>query len=142
MTTNSSPEGKDSGTAGESDDNERSGLAETIASINEQDPDEPTFLRADDVKQRMKTRGGSAQTIADTFGTVESLFEACAADDDLTEHDGIGPATEGAIRDWWENRFKREEMASSQTVTPTGKKTATVTFHKSWENAIGSEVGR
>ena len=116
-------------------------IADTIASVNEQDPDKPTYIRPDDVKQRMKTKGGTAQNIADAFGNVESLVEACEADEDLTEYDGIGPATAKSIREWWDNRFDRERMASNQTVTPTSKQSLRVTFHKSWANALGMEDG-
>lgn len=116
-----------------------SSLADTIAQVNEQDPDEPTYLRDDDVKQRMKTRGGTAGNIADAFGNVESLVDACEAGEDLTEYDGIGPATAESIREWWDNRFNRERMANNQTVTPTGKRSAIITFHKSWVNALGMD---
>lgn len=122
-----------------SDGSDDGGLAETIRVVNKQDPDEPTYLRADDVKQRMKTRGGTATNIADAFGSVESLVEACEAGDDLTEYEGIGPATAESIQEWWDNRESRERMASNQTVTSTGKQSARVTFYKSWANALGME---
>jgi ERCC4-type nuclease len=119
---------------------ETSGLAETIAEVNEQDPDEPTYLRADDVKQRMKTRGGTAGNIADAFGSVESLVEACENGEELTEYEGIGPATAESIQEWWDAAEEREQMARSRTVTKDSARSATITFHKSWANALGMDT--
>jgi len=112
-------------------------LAETIASVNEQDPDKPTHLRTADVKERMKTKSGMARAIRNAFGSVESLLEAVESDTDLTTYDGIGPKTADVIQDWYENRFEREGMARSSTVTKDSPKSATITFHNSWKNAIG-----
>lgn len=114
-------------------------LADTIAEVNEQDPDKPTYLREADVKQRMKTRGGTATNIADAFGSVEALVEACENGEDLTEYDGIGPATAESIEEWWADAEAREQMARSTTVTKDSARSATIMFHNSWANALGIE---
>jgi len=114
-------------------------LADTIESINKQDPDEPTHLRAADVNQRMQTKGGMAKSIKSAFGSVESLLEAIEADAKLTDYDGIGPKTAQCIKNWYENRFEREKFASSQTMTKKTSRSATITFHKSWEHALGMD---
>lgn len=107
---------------------------ETATSGTEQST---TFLQQRGIRKRMQCSGQVAHQIEEAFVTAEQLVEAVESDQDLTEHDGIGTKTAQIIRDWWNNRFEREEQISSGSVERTGAKTATIHFHNSWSDAIG-----
>jgi len=87
----------------------------------------------------MHCSGQVANRIKDIFVTVEQLVEAVQSDKSLTEYDGVGPKTDEVIKEWWENRFKREEAMDSGEVKRTGSNSATIYFHSSWEDAIRTE---
>jgi len=96
-----------------------------------------TFLRKRGVRKRMRCSGQVARRIEDAFVTAEQLVDAVESDQELAEHDGIGPKTAEIIEDWWENRFEREDKINSGSIEPTGSKSATIHFHESWNGAIG-----
>lgn len=85
----------------------------------------------------MKTDGQVAGIIEDTFTTAENLVEAVETHDDLTEIDGIGPATAGVIEDWWEVRFERERAMTNSDVVKTSSRAASIHFYNSWADALG-----
>jgi len=99
-----------------------------------------TLLRKGAIQQRMRCTGSVAANIESAFTTVEKLVAAVESDDPLTEVDGIGPKTAATIMDWYENREERERAASETTVTPTSSTSMTISFHGSWEDALGIEV--
>lgn len=99
-----------------------------------------TLLRKGGIQQRMRCTGSVAANIESTFTTVEKLLEAVESDAPLTDVDGIGPKTAETIMDWYENREERERAASETTVKRTSSKSMSITFHNSWEDALGIEV--
>jgi len=98
-----------------------------------------TLLRKGGIQQRMRCKGPVAHNIEEAFVTVEKLVEAVESDEALTNIDGIGPKTAEVIEDWWENREEREEKASRSTVKRTSSKSLSISFHKSWADALGIE---
>jgi transposase-like protein len=99
-----------------------------------------TLLRKGGIQQRMRCKGPVAHNIEDAFVTVGQLVAAVESDDPLTDIDGIGPKTAEVIEDWWENRVEREAQASRSTITRTSNSSATISFHQSWETALGIEI--
>lgn len=100
-----------------------------------------TLLRKGGIQQRMKCTGSIAHNVEEAFVTVEKLVAAAESDDPLTDVTGIGPKTAEVIEDWYENRREREENASEATMTPTSQSSYSITFHNSWEDALGIEIG-
>lgn len=100
---------------------------------------EVTFLDTGGIKQRMKCSGQVASTIKSTFVTAEQLLDAVESEDDLTDRDGIGPKTAGLIEEWYENREERERSVRHATMTRTSSKSATISFHRPWTDALGIE---
>ena len=100
----------------------------------------PTFLRKGGIQQRMKCSGAVAHNIEEAFITVEQLLEAIESEEPLTELDGIGHKTAEVIEDWYENRQEREANASRSTVKRTSNTSLSISFHQSWEDALGIEV--
>jgi len=100
-----------------------------------------TFLRKGGIEQRMNCTASVAYNIEQAFVTVEQLLKAVESDTDLTDIDGIGPKTAEAILDWYENRESREIQASDSTVERTSSSSMNITFHQSWEDALGIEIG-
>lgn len=98
----------------------------------------PVFLRKRGIQMRMRCKPQVARQIEDAFVTVGQLVEAVESGKELTEYDGVGPATAAAIEEWWSERFEREESASPGTVEVTGKRSANIHFLPSWEGAIGT----
>jgi hypothetical protein len=88
----------------------------------------------------MRCKGPVAHNIEDAFVTIGQLVAAVESDDPLTDIDGIGPKTAEVIEDWWENRVEREAQASRSTITRTSNSSATISFHQSWETALGIEI--
>lgn len=70
-----------------------------------------TKLMRGATKQHLRCTGTVESTVISEFETVEGLVEAVESDRDLTDRDGIGPKTERAIMDWYDNRFERDETA-------------------------------
>ena len=99
-----------------------------------------TLLTQGAIQQRMRCTGSVAANIESTFTTVEKLVDAVESDDPLTDVNGIGPATAETIMEWYENRADRERAANETTVTPTSSKSMRISFHGSWEDALGIEV--
>ncbi len=99
------------------------------------------ILRKKGIEKRMRCSAQTASRIEDAFVTAEQLVEAVVSERPLTEHDGIGPKTAEAIQEWWENRFEREEEISIGSVEGTGAKTASIYFHRSWEDVLETESG-
>ena len=100
-----------------------------------------TLLRKGGIQQRMKCTGSVAHNVEEAFVTVEKLVAAAESDDPLTDVTGIGPKTAEVIEDWYENRREREKNASEATMTPTSQSSYRITFHNSWEDALGIEIG-
>lgn len=100
----------------------------------------PTLLRQGGIEQRMKCGGSVAHNIEEAFVTVEQIVDAVESDEPLTEADGIGLKTAEVIDDWWENREEREANAQSATVTQQSSRSLSISFHRSWEDALGIEV--
>lgn len=100
-----------------------------------------TFLRKGGIRQRMRCSGSVAANIEKTFVTVEKLLEAVESDEPLTDVRGVGPKTAEVITEWHENREEREAKAKSATVNRTSKTTLSISFHTSWEDALGIQVG-
>lgn len=113
-----------------------------MAMSESQEPDDgsPTLLRQDSIQQRMQCSGSVAHNIEEAFVTVGQLIDAIESDDPLTDVDGIGPKTSDVILDWWENREQREAKANSATVTKQSSRSLSISFHPSWEGALGIEV--
>lgn len=99
-----------------------------------------TLLRKGGIQQRMKCTASVARNIEKAFVTVEKLLEAVESDDPLTDVDGIGPKTAEVIEDWYEHREEREANASSSTVKRKSSRSLSISFHQSWEDALGIEV--
>lgn len=99
-----------------------------------------TLLRKGGIQQRMRCTGSVAANIESAFTTVEKMVDAVESDDPLTEVDGIGPKTAEVIMEWYENRAERERKASETTVKRTSSKSMSISFHNSWEDALGIEV--
>ncbi len=99
-----------------------------------------TLLRTGGIQQRMQCTGSVAHNIEEAFVTVEKLLEKIESEEPLTNTEGIGPATAEVIRSWYENREEREAKASKATVTPTSKRAMNISFHQSWEDALGIQV--
>lgn len=98
-----------------------------------------TFLRKGEIQQRMMCSGSVATNIENTFVTVEQLLDAIESDEPLTLVSGIGPKTAEVITDWYENRFEREEAASGSTIKQTSNTSLNISFHPSWDDAIGDD---
>lgn len=98
-----------------------------------------TILRKGGIQQRMKCSGSVAANIEKTFVTVEQLLDAIESDEPLTDVSGVGPKTADVIMDWHEHRFEREEMASSSTISRTSNTSLSISFHASWETALGGD---
>lgn len=111
-------------------------------SSERESPQSPTFLRKGGIQQRMECSGSVAANIENTFVTVRQLIDAIESDGPLTNVCGIGPKTADIITDWYENRFEREEAASGSTVTQTSNTSLSISFHPSWEDAIGGDNDR
>lgn len=97
-----------------------------------------TLLKKADIQQRMRCSGRVAHNIEKAFVTVESLVAAVESDDQLTEVDNIGPKGKEVIMDWYRHRERREQRADETTITRTSSKSATITFHTSWADALTS----
>lgn len=112
-------------------------MSDDTASSGSQTEKSYTLLRKGGINQRMNARGSMAATIEETFVTVEQLLDAIEDDDPLTDRDGIGPKTAEVIMDWYANREEREEKASEATTRRTSNTSMRITFHQSWEDALG-----
>lgn len=99
--------------------------------------DNVTFLRKGGIEQRMNCTGNVAHNIESAFVTVEQMMTTIESDSSLTAVDGIGPKTADTIMDWYEHRFEREEVAADTTVTRTSDTSLNISFHSSWNDAIG-----
>lgn len=99
-----------------------------------------TLLGKGAIQQRMKCKGVVASNIEKTFVTVEQLLEAVESEEPLTAVDGVGPATAEVIEDWYEHREEREANARRSTFKRTSNTSATISFHRSWADALGIEV--
>jgi len=97
------------------------------------------LLRKKGIQERMQCSGRTAARIEETFVTVGQLLDAVESGEELTEIDGIGPATALTIEEWYENRFEREENMGESTVERTGSGSATIHFHQSWEPILEAD---
>lgn len=96
-----------------------------------------TLLKAGGIRQRMRCSGQTAHRIEDTFVTVEQMLDAIESDAPLTDVNGIGPKTAETIMDWYKHREEREQGVDSATVTHESSRSATISFHHSWADALG-----